>query len=330
MLLGVRAVIAESFERIHRSNLVGMGVLPLQFPDGETAESLGLTGEETFAITGIAERARRRRRAARGDRRGRRQGVQRRACGSTRRRRSSTSATAGSCSTCCGSCGAVTDSASRRPAGSSRSTCDRRRADGSRDGLPFARRQRASRIRTLEGRAVLPHVRTRDHRGHGVGAPTARRSTARHSEQLVAPQRSRRVEPTQLSRDDPTARVARATGSSVAFVDAHGLHGSAGVDHAASSPVSAIASADQRASATAAATPQLRRATATASLRNPRAPLAAARRVELAGLDREQRLGAGARPAGWCGRCRSARAASARARRGSRGSRRPSRRRRAR
>jgi aconitate hydratase len=52
-LLGVRAVIAESFERIHRSNLVGMGVLPLQFPDGETAESLGLTGEEEFSITGL-------------------------------------------------------------------------------------------------------------------------------------------------------------------------------------------------------------------------------------------------------------------------------------
>ena len=45
-LLGVRAVIAETYERIHRSNLVGMGVLPLQFPDGESAESLGLTGEE--------------------------------------------------------------------------------------------------------------------------------------------------------------------------------------------------------------------------------------------------------------------------------------------
>jgi aconitate hydratase len=52
-LLGVRAVIAESFERIHRSNLIGMGVLPLQFKDGETAASLGLTGTETFAITGI-------------------------------------------------------------------------------------------------------------------------------------------------------------------------------------------------------------------------------------------------------------------------------------
>ena len=55
-LLGVRAVIAESFERIHRSNLVGMGVLPLQFPEGENAESLGLTGEEEFSITGLAER----------------------------------------------------------------------------------------------------------------------------------------------------------------------------------------------------------------------------------------------------------------------------------
>ncbi len=52
-LLGVRAVIAESFERIHRSNLVGMGVLPLQFMDGESAESLGLTGEEELSITGI-------------------------------------------------------------------------------------------------------------------------------------------------------------------------------------------------------------------------------------------------------------------------------------
>jgi len=54
-LLGVKAVIAESFERIHRSNLIGMGVLPLQFQDGESAASLGLTGTETFAITGITE-----------------------------------------------------------------------------------------------------------------------------------------------------------------------------------------------------------------------------------------------------------------------------------
>ncbi|MER6174083.1 aconitate hydratase AcnA [Streptosporangium sp. NPDC001681] len=52
-LLGVRVVIAESYERIHRSNLIGMGVLPLQFPEGETAQSLGLTGEETFDVVGV-------------------------------------------------------------------------------------------------------------------------------------------------------------------------------------------------------------------------------------------------------------------------------------
>ena len=54
-LLGVRAVIAESYERIHRSNLVGMGVLPLQYPEGQNAESLGLTGLEVFEILGLAE-----------------------------------------------------------------------------------------------------------------------------------------------------------------------------------------------------------------------------------------------------------------------------------
>ncbi|MEZ5499750.1 MAG: aconitate hydratase AcnA [Steroidobacteraceae bacterium] len=53
MLLGVRAVIAESFERIHRSNLIGMGVLPLQFVDGQSAATLGLTGHETFTIAGL-------------------------------------------------------------------------------------------------------------------------------------------------------------------------------------------------------------------------------------------------------------------------------------
>jgi aconitate hydratase len=52
-LLGVKAVIAESYERIHRSNLIGMGVIPLQFPAGQNADSLGLTGEETFSISGI-------------------------------------------------------------------------------------------------------------------------------------------------------------------------------------------------------------------------------------------------------------------------------------
>jgi aconitate hydratase len=54
-LLGIKAVLAESYERIHRSNLVGMGVLPLQFKDGETADKLGLTGKEVFSITGVAQ-----------------------------------------------------------------------------------------------------------------------------------------------------------------------------------------------------------------------------------------------------------------------------------
>ena len=51
----MRAVIAQSYERIHRSNLVGMGVLPLQFEDGDSVESLGLTGEEEFSITGLGD-----------------------------------------------------------------------------------------------------------------------------------------------------------------------------------------------------------------------------------------------------------------------------------
>ncbi|MBA3021204.1 aconitate hydratase AcnA [Propionicimonas sp.] len=54
-LLGVKVVIAESYERIHRSNLIGMGVLPLQYPEGQNADSLGLTGTETFSVTGITE-----------------------------------------------------------------------------------------------------------------------------------------------------------------------------------------------------------------------------------------------------------------------------------
>ncbi|HEX2741504.1 MAG TPA: aconitate hydratase, partial [Rubrobacter sp.] len=54
-LLGVKAVIAESFERIHRSNLIGMGVLPLQYTQGENAESLGLSGHESYDISGLAD-----------------------------------------------------------------------------------------------------------------------------------------------------------------------------------------------------------------------------------------------------------------------------------
>ena len=71
-LLGVRAVIAESYERIHRSNLLMMGILPLQFEDGESPESLGLTGRESFAITGVENGE-----ADRGDGSGRRAGVPR-------------------------------------------------------------------------------------------------------------------------------------------------------------------------------------------------------------------------------------------------------------
>jgi aconitate hydratase len=55
LMLGIKAVVAESYERIHRSNLIGMGVLPLQFLDGQNRESLGLSGEETFSIGGIAQ-----------------------------------------------------------------------------------------------------------------------------------------------------------------------------------------------------------------------------------------------------------------------------------
>ena len=57
-LLGIRFAIAESYERIHRSNLVGMGVLPLQFPDGQSVESLGLKGDETFDLAPLEEGAR--------------------------------------------------------------------------------------------------------------------------------------------------------------------------------------------------------------------------------------------------------------------------------
>jgi len=55
LLLGVKAVIAETYERIHRSNLIGMGVLPLTFEDGQNAESLGLDGTETFDIKGLSD-----------------------------------------------------------------------------------------------------------------------------------------------------------------------------------------------------------------------------------------------------------------------------------
>ena len=102
-LLGVKAVIAESYERIHRSNLIGMGVLPLQFPEGQTAESLGLTGEETF------DDHRGHRAQRRDARRGRCRSppatsASTRWSGSTPPGRPTTTATAASCSTCCAPC----------------------------------------------------------------------------------------------------------------------------------------------------------------------------------------------------------------------------------
>ena len=101
MLLGVKAVIAESFERIHRSNLVNMGVLPLQFLAGESVSAHGLTGREVYAITSAGRRSRRaaRSRCARARRTARRRSS-RRSSGSTRPRNSSRTGTAGSFRTC--------------------------------------------------------------------------------------------------------------------------------------------------------------------------------------------------------------------------------------
>ena len=102
LLLGVKAVIAESFERIHRSNLVNMGVLPLCFRTGETAATLKLTGRETYASSAWANAA------AVGRGHGPRDGERRdsrdirRSRASIRRRSWSRSATAASCRTCCG------------------------------------------------------------------------------------------------------------------------------------------------------------------------------------------------------------------------------------
>ncbi len=103
-LLGVRVVIAESFERIHRSNLVGMGVLPLQFPPGESAESLGIDGSEPFDVEGFAEplNAGELPQDVQGQSRAR--WSSRRRFASTRPRRPTTSATGASSSTSCDSC----------------------------------------------------------------------------------------------------------------------------------------------------------------------------------------------------------------------------------
>ena len=99
-LLGVRAVIAESFERIHRSNLIGMGVLPLQFPTGESVASLGLTGEEVIDVGDLEDGEAPTRHGVAPGARAATRSSSRRPSGSTPRTRSPTSATAGSCRRC--------------------------------------------------------------------------------------------------------------------------------------------------------------------------------------------------------------------------------------
>ncbi len=108
-LLGVRGVLAESFERIHRSNLIGMGILPLQFRDGENAETLGLDGSECYTVdarrllAGAARTA-----GGAGDapskERRHRGGRSKPSCAWTRPPRAATSCTAASCRTCCANC----------------------------------------------------------------------------------------------------------------------------------------------------------------------------------------------------------------------------------
>ena len=121
-LLGVRAVIAESYERIHRSNLVGMGVLPLQFLPGDSAASLGLTGREAYTIRGLAEGLAPRQRLTvetRGERR-RRSGGSRRSPASTDRSTSAITSRGASCRRSCGDSrrrgpDAAVDAAGRAP-----------------------------------------------------------------------------------------------------------------------------------------------------------------------------------------------------------------------
>ena len=101
LLLGIRAVLAESYERIHRSNLVGMGILPLELPQGETQESLGLTGRETYTCAAWRASGRASASPSSSPARTARRGASRRWPGSTARPTSSTYATAASCPWCC-------------------------------------------------------------------------------------------------------------------------------------------------------------------------------------------------------------------------------------
>ena len=148
-LLGIRAVIAESYERIHRSNLVGMGVLPLQFLPGESAASLGLTGREAYTIHGLAEIGPRQQVtvAVRSDAPTAASGRSGRSRASTARSRSSTCARAGSCRRSCG----ASPGTERRPRPERRAP---RRNGAKPPGDPGA-----SLIRTLVGAGRRPRPR---------------------------------------------------------------------------------------------------------------------------------------------------------------------------
>ena len=103
-LLGVKAVIAASFERIHRSNLVGMGVLPLQFLDGTSAQSLGLDGSEKFSITRLSDRSNQANRSRSRSKRTDKSNQCRLSCGSIRRSKSIIIGTAEFCRSSCDNC----------------------------------------------------------------------------------------------------------------------------------------------------------------------------------------------------------------------------------
>ena len=100
-LLGVRAVLAESYERIHRSNLVGMGVLPLQYLPGQNAQSLGLTGREEYDVLGLAQGLSQRQTVTLRVRDDNGRAASRSSPGSTARSSSTTTARAASCRPCC-------------------------------------------------------------------------------------------------------------------------------------------------------------------------------------------------------------------------------------
>ena len=162
-LLGVRAVIAESFERIHRSNLVGMGVLPLQFRDGESAKSLGLTGGEAYTIH--VDESVRPRQERRGNRHRRRRLCKsfRSSAASTARWRSTTTATAASFRRCCGASfrrpeepgtprrgyrGSSTSQVIAPPAGTSRASRAPASSRAKRGSMPGSRRSERSAARS--------------------------------------------------------------------------------------------------------------------------------------------------------------------------------------